>query len=282
MRERWMRAWLYVAVLVAVPAEVRSAQQCQYNVDCDEGQTCLRGECTAIEDVLDYASADEACGADRRCRIERLKRRNRARRHAAKLEEEKYVEDLLERRRKQFVEQRPRLDNPWTVDYRISRLGAVGLVGGWGVDEHFRFEGQVVHWNASVSVQEDGASLDGSQPVTFIIPGVFYYFFDDPLSPFVGGSFLYARGKMNTFDFETPSGGRSLGTEYHALSFQTGGDLQVSGGAHVRFGFAYRPLIYNQARYRPGEYDEQARKLLEQWFREMVRIDVVVQAGWSF
>lgn len=266
-------------------------EPCDYHVDCASGHVCVRGVCVKSANALDVVSANDACGQDRRCRLERLKRKNRARRHARKLEEEQYAESVIEQNRQNRIEDRPRLDRPLVVDVRGSRLGILGLTAGYTLFGKLRPELQFVYWNAYVSATFRDDSYSGQQPMTFFMPGLTWFFMESEFVPYASASFVYATGTFdqNTYSF-SPVGQQQqsvrpaeVDTEYHAVELQAGVDYQMEKkGAHLRLGLAYRPLIYNQARIDPGTYADQTRGALTNWYKQMVRIDVIVLAGWAF
>ncbi|MFB6372013.1 MAG: hypothetical protein ABEN55_02590 [Bradymonadaceae bacterium] len=272
--------------------ESGSEPGCSYHVDCPSDHVCWRGSCVRTSramEIMSSASANDQCGADRRCRIERLKRKNRARRQARKLQEERYVENLVDKKQKKQLQEKPRHHKPLGVNLRASRLGVVGLVAGYTLLGRLRPELHFVHWPADVYVQHNDRDFSGFQPTTFLIPGLYYFFLDTPFSPYASASFLYGWGNYQNDSFGVgpreggPSGPGQLDTEYHALELGAGLDYQIKKlGAHFRLGLTYRPLIYNQARIAPGRYHKPTRGALEKWFKQMVQVDVIFLAGWAF
>ncbi len=276
----------------AAAASDASEQGCQYHVDCPTDHVCRRGACVETDRAFEEFSADEACGADRRCRIERLERRNRARRHARKLDEERHLEEMLDEREQKEIEEIPRLDRPFSFDIRISRMGVLGLAAGYTFENRLRPELQYVHWNAWVTVDHEDQHYGGNQQMNFVMPGLFYFFLESEITPYGAAKFVYGRGSFDSGATRTVPGSdggseeQEIGrvdTIYHALEFEAGVDAQLTPfGAHTRLGLAYRPLIYNQARIEAGQYADQTRGALEQWFGEMMRIDVIFMVGWAF
>jgi len=266
--------------------------ECSYHVDCPTDYVCWQGSCVQTSEALDImSSADDQCGADRRCRIERLKRKNSARRQARRLEEERYVDNLVDRQNEQRLEEMPRRDKPLGVDLRASRMGVAGLVGGYTLPGRLRPELHVVYWGADVRVTRENVRYRGFQPTTFLIPGFYYFFLDSPFSPYASAAFVYGWGNYNGRSTVSSDDGRrssestsdELDTEYHAIELGGGIDYQIKGlGAHLRLGLTYRSLIYNQARLAPGQYHDPTQAALEQWFQKMAQIDVIFLAGWAF
>jgi hypothetical protein len=301
-RGMMMRNWIATAIVVLVwlgagsvaaqeesdDGEAASSEEvvCEYHVDCPSDHVCRRGTCVESSEVMEEFSAEDACGADRRCRINRLKRRNRARRHARKLEEERHVEQMLEERNKEALTEVPRLDRPMVFDLRISRMGLLGLVGGYTLFGRLRPELQFVHWNADVSVDYEDTWYSGDQTLNFLMPGLFYFFGDSEYVPYLGTKFVYGWGSYSGQHARQPDSNGdfdSVDTEYHALELEGGVDYQMEEfGGHARLGLSYRPLIYSQARIKPGQYADATQGAMEKWFGQMMRIDIVFLAGWAF
>lgn len=286
----WMAVWVVAAGVSAPSAAVaQSASQCQYHSDCESGAVCKEGRCIQRSSLVDQWSAQEACGEDRRCRIERLKRQNQARRRIEKLEDEKKFQRMVDNMTDEELEDYPRIDRPWTFDIRTSRQGVLGLAAGYTFFGQLRTELHYVYWNSYVDVNVDEQFISGSQSIHFLIPGLYYFFLrESEFTPYAATTFMWASGSYNG-GFSGGFGGSGNGgvgdfdTEYHALGLQGGIDWQMEDqGAHLRLGLAYRPLLYNQARFGPGNYSDQGRRAMEKWFEQMVRIDVILMGGWSF
>lgn len=263
--------------------------ECSYHVDCPQDHMCVRGKCERSERVVEDMTAQEACGQDRRCRIERLKRRNRARRHARMLEEERELEAQIDQFQEEELEDYPRLDRPFSADLRFSRFGLLGLSAGYTFFGRLRAELQFAHHpNYDVFTTVDSREFSGSQTMHWVVPGLVYFFTDGVFAPYGGLSFVYGFGSYEEFgptevggDDSRPEG--AVDTEYHAVELKSGVDYQMREmGAHLRFGLAYRPLIYNQARLGPGQYADLTRRAMEDWFGSLAQIDVMILAGWAF
>jgi hypothetical protein len=236
-------------------------------------------------------TAAEMCGADRQCRINYLKRSNRARRHIEQIEQEQRAQETIDRIKQSQMKAYPRLDRPFSVDWRVSRMGALGVAAGYTFGGHVRGELHVArNWfRFNQDLQRQGTTLDinGTQPVTFVMPGVYYFFVDSDFSPYLGANFVYGRGELDVSggSIQGGDGGstESVGTEYHAVGLEGGVDLQWHGnGFHTRLGVAYRPKLYHQARLSAGNYSEIGREAIDQWYNQTVKLDIVFLFGWSF
>jgi len=264
--------------------------ECSYHVDCPDDHLCVRGSCERSENVVEKMTAREACGQNRRCRLERLERRNRARRHAQMLEEERELEAQIEQFEEDELADYPRLDRPFSADLRFSRFGLLGLSVGYTFFGHLRAELQFAHHPAyDVSTTIEGREFSGSQNVNWFTPGLVYFFTDGVFAPYGGLSFVYGFGSYEEFgappvdDRRRRDTDAAVDTEYHALELKAGVDYQMREmGAHLRLGLAYRPLIYNQARLGPGQYADLTRRGMEDWFGSLAQIDVMLLAGWAF
>jgi len=285
-------------------AENGDGGSCEYHTDCESGTFCFGGECQPVEDVVQTLSsasgdtsietmANDECGGDRQCRIDRLRRKNRARRHVQKLEEEQQAEETIQRIQESKLEEMPRLDRPIGFDWRVSRLGALGVAAGYTFGGRLRGELQFArNWfsvNQTVDVQGNDISFNGSQPISFVLPGIYYYFLKSDFSPYLGATFVYGKGELSVGSSSLGSGGSdgevsdNLGTEYHGIGLHGGLDFQWRGnGFHSRLGVAYRPKLYHQARISAGNYSELGRRVIDQWYQQVVRLDVVFLLGWNF
>ena len=86
---------LFCAVAHALPPAARDAQSTKPKDKEQENQT-----------------ADQACGQDRRCRIERLKRQTRARRYTTMLREERVAEQVTQEMTAKSARRSVRLADP--------------------------------------------------------------------------------------------------------------------------------------------------------------------------
>lgn len=262
--------------------ESKRTSECIYHDDCPARQLCHGGRCVKRSKFTEYTSANDECGNDRRCRIERLERRNRARRQTELIRQERQLQELIDEYQAKRIEEYPRLDRAFSADLRASRLGVLGLSVGYTFLGRLRPELHLAYNGGySVSQNIDDQRFSGTQEVGYVIPGLLYFFLTSDFTPYAGLSFLYGTGTYNGFN--GPATDTSLETEYHALSVKAGIDYQLNGsGFHARAGLAYRHLIYSQARRSPGLYVEQTREALEQWFNDITRIDILVLVGWAF
>lgn len=314
-RRGWFAAGL-VLCLALVSSEVRSQSKsqsgeqstgggegasCEYHTDCDSGYLCMAGSCqttAAVRQALlnvdgdSYGlTASEACGGNRQCRIDHLKQHNRRQRRQERARTAEAAREKASEIQKRQLKEFARLDNAISVDWRASRLGALGIAAGYTFGGRLRAELQLAHrrffFNQTIESQESDYDVNGRQRVTFLMPGVYYFFLESDFTPYLGATFLYGRGQLNAStnsfgDNQAPEQ-PDLGTEYHSIGLHGGLDFQWQGnGFHSRLGLAYRPPIYQQARISAGQYSESGREAIEQWYNEMVRIDVVFLLGWSF
>ncbi len=265
-----------------------SGRTCQYDLECGVGEACGdTGICVARGALASNgdAAADD-CGADRRCRIDRLKRRNQATRHARTLQEERNVERMLDDAHKQRLAEYPRLKNPLTLALRVSRLGGIGAHVG------YTFLGRIqpnleLAYSPSLYVWTPGTGtspgINGNLQEWWIRAGAAYFLLESWFSPYVSAGFQVGLGKFDnySFDFDFVDFGNQTQSIFHAGEFGGGFDMQFKFGLHTRLGVVYRPLIYNQARTGPGQYDPQSRQGLADWYKRGAAVDVIWLLGWA-
>ena len=229
--------------------------------------------------------ADRQCGRDRRCRIDRLRRQNQARRKAQKLREEYYVEKVYERINEEKLEDRPRAADPINIEAYLSLLG-YGLTGGYTLlDGTLRaeaaFQYNEENYYGDADINGSLTYYDGYHEGFFFFANATYLFTSGWLAPYVTAGLLYGSGTNTNYaaDF---GGGGGLGTTFHGFNLAGGIDIQLSLGVRGRLGVTVRPLIYNQARRGPGQYDEFARQALSAWWNSDELIGVDFSIGWAF
>ena len=252
--------------------------QCQYDSQCASHLVCMAGECT--QPSVDNRNAEDTCGNDRRCRIDRLKRRNNARRKAEVLSEERQVQQMVDAQQAERERDNPRVAAPATLDWRISRLGALGFAGGWTFAGQLRAEGEFVFNESDIyfSTSNFFGGIDGFQETTFVSARAVYFILDSWFSPYVSAGVKVGWGDFNAYD----GFGSQLESTYHAVEAGLGFDVQFEFGMHSRLGVDFRPLIYSQASSEPGVYNEIAKDGLEDWWADDALIDVVWMIGWAF
>jgi hypothetical protein len=237
---------------------------------------------------LDDGGADAACGADRRCRIERLKARNRHRRHLEIAEQEQAVYRQVERLQTRRVEEVHRLARPWMLGGQVHPTG-LGFIGSRTLHTHFRVEATWVRDFFDISYFPEDAqlpSVEGSHAVSYgFIHGTFLpsraWF-----SPFLSAGVGYGRGHlrprgMTTRPGET-GGPADLQVIYHLLTAAVGAEAQADFGGLIRLGFRHGFVIYNQARYGPGSYDIPLRGSLGEYMQRRGLMGVDFTLGWAF
>lgn len=279
-------------ILLAASTAAAQGRTCQYDLECGVGQACNDdGQCVArggAGSPSTARSAEEACGDDRRCRLDRLKRKNEARRHADLIDEERYVQRMLDEREKKRLEDHPREAAPWSAALRVSRLGPLGLHGGFTIVGRlqpafeFTWAPDLTLW-APTTAESNG--VNGKLAGFFARAGIAYFLLDDWFSPYLSGGFQIGNGRFE--DWNAPwdgfgGFGRRIQARFHAAEVGGGFDMQFKFGLNTRLGLVYRPLVYNQARIGPGQYDPVLRQGLADWYRRGASVDVVWLLGWAF
>jgi len=297
MRRELIGLAIFTVSMLVGPASAFAARGCQYDIQCSQGQVCADGVCRDSRQRVakKYESAEDACGNDRRCRIDRLARRNRARRHVKVLDEERWVRKLIDEERDERLKDFPRKKDPVGADLRISRLGPVGVTAGYVFGGHFRPEASFVFNSANIYQHDydgSGSTLDGTQETFWFDLAATYFVLQSWFTPYLTAGFMIGKGTYNDhgYYYYAPEGGGMppsgpagpVATVYHAAEIGGGLDLQFAFGLHARVGLNYRPLIYSQASVSKGVYDDATRKGLTNWFKSTVAIDPVVLMGWAF
>ncbi len=284
---------LFVASILSLSASSAAGQEaepqgmraCSYDLECGPTASCSpRGRCVPHGQLETGESSTEECGNDRRCRIDRLKRKKRAERHLKTVEEERWAREQIEEQQREIMKAKPRLADPISADIRVSRLGVLGLHAGYVFGGRFQPEFEFTHLPYRYVFTRGDASIDGNLTAWFLRGGVSYFLLDTPFSPYLTAGFQYGTGRFETYSFDTGFDFTSNGTQvkFHAAEVGGGVDLQFGFGMHTRLGAVYRPLIYNQARNGPGSYDPFTRDGLESWYKQAASIDVVWLLGWAF
>lgn len=247
--------------------------QCLYDFQCDGVDVCKAGRCVR-PGYVPQSAANDLCGGDRRCRIERLKRTNAARRQLTILSEEETTRRVVEEARQEITGPQPRLDTPLVVDWRISRAGIAGLLVGYGLTPQIAVEGHAFFY-------EDYFYEDSSYDVelTFIGASAVLFTNPDQVAGYASIGFNYVFGSALEYGF---SSFFANDTVMHTLELQAGVDVHSNLGFHTRLGAAYRPLLYHRVTTSPGVYNEVAEKDMEGWFTDNAMIDIVFLIGWAF
>jgi hypothetical protein len=262
--------------------------------------------CVVAAGPGDTRSAEEACGTDRRCRIERLKELNRSRREYGFRE----ADAAEARRHQQEIESDP--DNfrelkPWVGSVEAGRTGPAVFFGyspfSWlRLEALFRWS--PVSWQRYGGYTDNGSSesnIDGD--LFFGGTGASFFpvtigFLRGALSPYASAHFLLGYGFASVYAFRSeiitdPNTGEWLGENYDSTSgevdtrmdmvqLSAGVAWQWKHGLRGHLGFVYREPVYTQASSGTAEYDPLAKELLGDWHADAARFDFTLQVGWAF
>lgn len=286
---------------------------CIAHSSCEYGELCVEGFCQddpdakkKLEDEIDdfaerepppplgpeaVMSTRQECDADRRCRIERLKRRNQARRYSEMLEEEKRALGMQSAFEKKKLDAQPRLRKPFAAEFYASY--GPGLNVSYTLAGRWRFEGQFTssynYIYDSVTVNGVTTYLEGSLDVRTFGVGMTYLLRTGWWTPYVTAAGWLGRGSMYQYSYDD-DGGFGFGGEsssdtttvMHVVEGRAGFDAQLLLGARARFGLVLRQPIYTQVKYGPGNYDTSGRDLIQSWMKENRRIWPEFSIGWAF
>ncbi len=232
-----------------------------------------------------FVTSDEACDVDRRCRINRLRRQNNARRYMTQTRGERAIERAQARAEVKRQEAIRRLIDPAILELTFSPQvidgeGRIGLITGYTLLEgRLRPELRVGSLEDYADGFDERTGAYFSQHVSLwdVSLGVAYLFRQTWWS-------YYAGAYINTLfgDSYGDFGGGELQINIHALSASLGLDLQLGFGLRARVGVVARYPLYVRAAYAPGVYDEAARSGLRAWFNGDQRFDMELGLGWAF
>lgn len=296
----------------------QSSLACTKDRQCGHGRMCRKGVCVinptapplpepevdrvfeddpargaeqrvAQPDPRQDVTTVEECGADRRCRIDRLRRKNEARRYVQMIEEDERARRVQERYAQERREEQPRLVKPLAAEFYVSFLGpglgaSYTFNGRWRLDATLSFYDQYIY--DEVTVEGQTLYVEGNLNTrTFAAAGT-YLFRTGWWSPYMTLGAMYSRGGMTPYyyseDFFDVSDGSDSTVIMHLLHGSVGFDTQLKLGLRGRLGLALRQAIYTQARYGPGNYDDSTRQMVEGWFRQNQRVGVEFSIGWAF
>ena len=176
---------------------------CQYDYECGVAQQCVNAKCVADFDADDQ-SANDACGTDRRCRINRLKRANAAWRHIDQLNTEKRLKEDLARAQKEKLKEQPRLFKPMVFGLQESRLGPVpGVYFGWTLAGQIR---ATVDYQFS---ELDTYTNNGNQfaEIHWLTVAAEYFMFTGAVTPYVRAGFKLGNGTFDSYSSDAGGGG---------------------------------------------------------------------------
>lgn len=235
----------------------------------------------------------QECDADRRCRLDRLKRRGRARRFLQVTEDERYVQRYMARVEQKRKEAIHRAHKPLSVNYVLSFLSPVGFSVGYALGEG-RWVPEVTMMYADnnlygdVNIGGQSVYFDGYQSGWFFQAGVSRMFGTGWWSPYLSVAAIYGRPEFYAYyygdDFGEFGGGTSGGLRniYHILHLGGGFDVQLGFGGRLRLGAYFRPTLYVQSTYGDGNYDDTVRQGTQAWWNSNQRIGIEGSLGWAF
>jgi hypothetical protein len=231
-------------------------------------------------------TSEEECDADRRCRIERLKRRNAAERRYKGLAVDHKIKEMQESWEQERLEAVNRLADPLNVDFLIQYYAPYGASVGYTFDGVFRLSAQVANMDLYASYYNtiDGVpvSFDGSIDMWIVGVEGTYLFNDGALSPYATGGFYMGSGSLDSYSYDDFGGGSSQAdVKLHLLGAAAGVDLQFGFGFRFKFGGTVRYPIYAGATTN-GANNEPMRAGLKAWFNDEAWLGFEGAFGWAF
>ena len=225
----------------------------------------------------DDGGADALCGADRRCRIERIKSRNRQRRSLEIAHQERAVQREVERILERQKEEVHRLDRPWLIALQFRGL-EYGLLGGYTFGGHLRLEANFLYgedWIYYTPTDTSLPSINGNHRLRTFGAHATYLPSRRWFSPLISVGFSMAHGSLG-------GSGSSPDVAYHLLNGALGAEAQLAGGFHLRLALRHGRVIYNQARFGPGSYDRSTRNALREYMNNEGLFGIDFSIGWAF
>ena len=231
--------------------------------------------------ILDDGGADAACGADRRCRIERLATRNRLQRQYDAAQHEAIVRQETERVLSEQQQERPRVDRHRIAAYHNTPYGH-GLIAGYTFGGMLRPELTLLSHQDRVGHSFGGggesffSERHTMRSVGAHMTGVYG---DSTLVPLASVGFVMGRGDLGggswTSDWRAE-------VKYHFLTAAVGAEAQLESGLLARMTFTLGRVLYNQVRYGPGNYDDVLRPVMRDHMHSGVLRGVSISLGWAF
>lgn len=261
--------------------------------------TLAHAQNDTTEQSTQQESAQDQCGFDRRCRIDRLKRLNNLNRRVAILNEEQQISKITDDLHEQHLDNTPRLNKPWGADITTTRLG-IGFLGGYNLNGSLRLETSlIIHEDWIYSYDDNDNYIDGYQDGYFLNLSATYFFMPGWFSPYVNAGIVagWATFSNSGYYYGDWGGGSTDGTggpprnenqyaeihtKYHIVTASAGFDVQLRLGLHARLGLEYGYSLYNQARYSAGNYDADIRKGLGKWMSQFALWGYQFHIGWAF
>ena len=265
----------------------------------------LHAEDSIVVDQQEHSSnSDIECGRDRRCRIDRLKRRRRAyrlsqaRRIAAVIEQNQVLNHSV-------PSPHARTRREWNLDAEMIFLGdySYGLTGRYSWTPHLQVSATVADGSLSTYI-DDGStyyetySLSGHSSYQIILS---YLFSKSSWSPFGSIRFYYSESQIEFFSSASSIGnigffddlidsseiatGGSNGTgelELHLVGLESGYDYQsLTNGFHARIGITYFFPLFVGFRDSITGANLPAKSTVSRWATTVLDWGINLSIGWS-
>lgn len=277
---------------------------CTFNTECAEGWSCVENVCTSPDNLASRQTQTAAnpgssstveppedpsdggaamvCGHNRRCRIERLKERQRGRRHldvaSQQLATRRQAESILQQRREDIH----RIDKPWLVGFTARFLGPGLILGRSFLGGRLRAEATALFVDNYVWYQPEDPSMgsvDGNQSMRLFTAQATFLPSQRWFSPYISAGFSRGGGEFYSY-----SGGSGSDTQvrYDLVTAAVGFEAQFKIGLNARLGVTHGRVIYNQVRYGPGAYDRPMRDNLRAYMNSDALFSYDFTLGWAF
>lgn len=297
-----------MAMIAAIPEVALAGQgsQCQSDGECAGDRVCVQGFCVSGEavgpnpqrsspqetqpqtraqrsasPVPDDGGADAACGADRRCRIDRIAERNRLHRQYEFAQNRLIVEEEIARIEAEQRGVPPRVARPKSASYHNTPFGH-GLVAGYTFQGTLRPEvvGLTYEDRVTGNVGTPGSSgISERHHFRSVGAQLTLLTMDSVITPILSLGFFMSRGELGGGGW---SSDWAADVHYHFLVGAVGFDLQLESGLIARLTMGQGRLLYHQVRYGPGNYDAALRPVLREHMHSDRLRGLAISIGWAF
>lgn len=202
------------------------------------------------------SQATDACGADRRCRLERLKERRREREHRRLKRADRVSRELVSLERPRASSRLPRYRYAWGLDLSTSDDSSIGVNGRYSFTEHWQLNVNVSATDLSniYDLQGRQLGLDMIDPIPSAALELDYFTRTNSLSPFVGFGVRWMKGLAYLSDSDAPQDVGLLGAAANLLGdlvdLPTGsaGPVNAEGELEAHIFYVTAGLDYQQMR----------------------------------
>lgn len=254
-------------------------------------------------------AANRECGQDRRCRLERLKRKSEQRHQRVLQIVDRRAQENMALANDRENSQLPRYRRPWGLDFITATEGFFGGTGRYHFNEHWQLGLNLGLAPISDRVQMLQREIEVILPdpaVSTQIEGI-YLSSAGSFSPLAGLGIRFIKGEGVISDSQAPLGGGGglIGLvtdlannlaggattqsiqqrgelELHLISAKIGIDYQsLSNGFHARLALSYHYPLFGGHRDSASGQNLPTRASAKDWAEQDLTWDIEFSLGWS-